>query len=668
MEIYRGYTCVTVDELTDKSGMGAIMSLSNYKQLTLRKRINIVRKGGGLDGYVLIDYQTLPERFKSAYITKYGDPMELLKKAVATDSVLEDALAREYYTNYEPVLSDDKIEEYTMNASVIKAVVEALDEVRQMRRGKRDGVPAREIAMELIERFRQYPGHTLATSWVRISAKIKEYKERGYSALVQGYIGNQRSRKITDEVGRQIVALKRSMVPIYTNEQIFEEINKIGEVRGWKPIKSINSIVSYLNSPEVMPLWYDAKLGGRAAKQKFGRKHKTILPQMRDALWYGDGTKVNLYYKAIVNGRLVMRTTQVYEVMDAYSEVFLGYHISDRENYAAQLTAHRMAVEVAGCRPFEIVYDNQSGLKSIAGQAMLDKIARIHRPTAPYNASSKSIEAAFGRFQHMILSRDWRFTGQNITSRGEFSRPNIELIEANVQNLYTYEELLVAYARAREEWNAMTHPITNRPRIEMYHESVNPEAQPITMADMVEIFWHQHEQTVTFTTWGVTISVDSKKYQYEVYGEDGYPDLEFRKTNTYRKFIVKYDPMDMTTVRLYTQDSRGGLKFSAEARPYQQIHRAIQEQQDGEMEFIRTMDERMKRSAVAQHLEVVELEMEHGVAPEQHGLNRPKIAGMSLAAAEKYMEEVIEHPTTIGTMTKVISNTTYDQLDRLEKY
>lgn len=60
---------------------------------------------------------------------------------------------------------------------------------------------------------------------------------------------------------------------------------------------------------------------------------------MRDALWYGDGTKLNLYYLG-EDGKV--RTTMVYEVMDAYSEVLLGYHISDAEDYEQQYHAYRM--------------------------------------------------------------------------------------------------------------------------------------------------------------------------------------------------------------------------------------------------------------------------------------------------------------------------------------
>ena len=37
--------------------------------------------------------------------------------------------------------------------------------------------------------------------------------------------------------------------------------------------------------------------------------------------------------------------TMVYEVIDAYSEVLLGYYISDTENFEAQYNAYRMAIQ-----------------------------------------------------------------------------------------------------------------------------------------------------------------------------------------------------------------------------------------------------------------------------------------------------------------------------------
>ncbi len=175
--------------------------------------------------------------------------------------------------------------------------------------------------------------------------------------------------------------------------------------------------MQYLERPEVKPLWYDAVYGELAAKQLYARHNKTEMPTMRDSLWYGDGTKLNLFYKAVENGRTVVRTVSVYEVIDAYSETLLGYSVSASENFDAQFAAFRMAIETAGCKALRD-RDGQSGWPTEQDRAeVFANICRINRPTAPYNGPSKSIESAFGRFQQQVLHEDWRFTGGNMTSK-----------------------------------------------------------------------------------------------------------------------------------------------------------------------------------------------------------------------------------------------------------
>ena len=43
----------------------------------------------------------------------------------------------------------------------------------------------------------------------------------------------------------------------------------------------------------------------------------------------------------------------MYEVVDAYSEVLLGYYISDNEDYIAQYHAFRMAIQTSRYKPYE---------------------------------------------------------------------------------------------------------------------------------------------------------------------------------------------------------------------------------------------------------------------------------------------------------------------------
>lgn len=683
MEYYNKMICVTVDELTEEYDGRRVMTLANYKQLCARKRLFIARKAGGYGVYALITYSSLPERFQTRFEAIHGKPEQILEQQRMEKKVLQiDKAARDFYmTHILPngkTLVDTKVEEYTINASVLGLVLTALNERVSKVKALGGGIPKDlwHKALELSESYRNDYNHTLPDKLRGFRDKLNAYKRDKYIALISGKDGNENTLKITDEAGDQIIALKRSKMPVYTNSQLFVKYNEIAKEKGWKLLKSVKSLVAYLERPEVKRRWYDAVHGELAAHQKYSRKHKTELPSMRDALWYADGTKLNLYYKAYdEKGKLQVRTTQVYEVMDAFSETLLGYFISDSENYEAQYNSFRMAIKTAGHRPYEIVTDNQGGHKKLEATQFFERICHIFRFTAPYSGQSKTIESTFGRFQAEILHQDWRFTGQNITTKRETSRPNLEFIEANKENLYTLEELKVAYAKAREAWNNAKHPATGVGRFEMYQKSVNPDTTEVDQLDMIEMFWLTTQKPSTFTASGITIEVNKKKYTYEVLDGDKIPDLKFRRQHTFRQFYVMYDPLDMTQVRLYTKETNG-MRYIATAEPYVEVHRAIQEQKPGEMEFIRKMDALNKQERVNLQLEAAELEMNYGVAPEQFGLNRPRIKGLNLVTAETLMETAVRQSkpskqveiVDVGLLGKQLSNVTFNDTALLDKY
>ena len=391
---------------------------------------------------------------------------------------------------------------------------------------------------------------------------------------------------------------------------------------------------------------------------------------MRDSLWYGDGTKINLYYKDYdKDGKLVVRTTQVYEVIDAYSEVFLGYHISDSEDYEAQYNAYRMAIQVSGHKPYELVHDNQGGHKKLQNSHFFDKIVgHVHRTTAPYSGQSKTIESVFGRFQAEVLHKDWRFSGQNITTKKDTSRPNLERIEANKDKLYTLAELKAAYAAARKEWNESRHFATGSSRMEMYKNSVNPDTPAVGVLDMIEMFWVMTDKPSTYTDNGLKITIKKREFTYEVYEAPGVPDHEFLRSNRGQKFYTMYDPYDHTSVRLYKKDKAGELRFVRTAEPYIVIHRNIQEQTEGEMSFIRRNIEANTEDRIERQVGARIIEQAHGVSMEQQGLKRPKLKGVKKETEreiERRVRRYSQDPEQLsaGKVTKLISNITFDQLN-----
>lgn len=665
MEYYNKQLCLTFAELT--GGNDPVVKANTLKCNVQRGNIVCARRGGGEGSPALYVWSSIPEKYRRRYTLLYGDPEKKMREAMMKESVRIDPEARAYYEAYtyrdksgeEKHLTARMIEEYTVNASVLGE----LERMAARRQAIRSSLNAPmggvwELIQDCSERMRESYGHTLPGTLARLKSRLKAWKADGYQSVVSGKLGNTSALKVTDGFLRQIVALKRSKVPVYTDRQLFDKANEIAEAKGWKPLRSLSGMKRWLNSPEVEPLWYDAVHGEQAARQRYGRKHKTALPTRRDTLWYGDGTKLNLYYR---DEQGKVRTTLVYEVMDAMSEVLLGYCISDTEDYESQYHAFRMAIQTSGHKPWEIVHDNQGGHKKLDSDGFIGRLCRVHRPTQPYNGESKTIESVFGRFQAQVLHKDWRFTGQNVTAKKAASRPNIEFIEANKDSLCSLDELRDAYAAARKEWNEGAHPLTGERRIDMYEKSVNEETPAVTVGDMVEMFWVFTKRMATFTDQGLQVTVKGKKRQYEVFTTPGVPDHEWRRRNTYWRFVVAYDPYDFASIRLYTKGLDGTLRFERTAEPYVVIHRALQDQQDtDDAKFIRQEQEANLQDRIERTVEGRTIAAEHGTDAEQQGLRSPKLKGadaMAQRQIERRMERYSQPPERyqLGRHRKLLS-------------
>ena len=144
--------------------------------------------------------------------------------------------------------------------------------------------------------------------------------------------------------------------------------------------------------------------------------------------------------------------------------------------------------------------------------------------------------------------------------------------------------------------------------------------------------------------------------------EPGVPDTEWRRKHTYQQFVVKYDPYDFSSIRLYWKDKAGELRFERVAEPYMTIHRALQDQTEGEAAFIRAQQAATEESRIERQVAAKEIEYAEGVAPEQHGMVTPGLKGVRADVqrqidrrTRKYSEKPRE--LTLGRVMKDISNT-----------
>lgn len=646
MRVSDNILTVTYTNLTRSDNGEAVMSTQCYKSLLRRSRINVVVRGGGLGKVAEVEWMSLPDRFKVKYIAKYGDPEEAQLRQ--NSMITFDEKARVFFAQYElpdgNPLKEDKQQEYMVNASVLNKMLEMETVQRRQRaqRGNRTPVSWENI-MEQCEQLRENYGHTLPKNASRLREKMRQYSREGYECLVSGKLGNANTTKITDEVAEWLLAHKASVNPVYTAAQLLDLYNSTAAERGWKTIKSAQTLIEFFERPDIKPQWYAVEQGAQRANNLFLRQNRTVMASCRDALWYIDGTKVNLYFKYWdeKSRRTKVGTTSCIYVMDAHSEVFVGWYMCENETFQTTYEALRNAFERTGFMPYELVADNQAGFTSKAAQRWRAKLETISHTTIPENGKSKTIESAFGRFQAEVLHRHINYTGGNITAKSAKTKVDVAKIIQNVEALPTYEEVRAQNEADINIWNSLPHPkFAGKSRMDVYRSSVNPQAIALTDIIREKVFYIATEKASTFRASGIEVTLKGEKRVYEVFSAPNTPDLEWRRKNTGREFVVEYDPHDLSKVRLCIDDPNYGLQFNTWAEPYMMIHRAMQDQVEGERSSIISALNANKKEIVRRDLQTRALQMKYGVGYESAGYNAPHPQGVSRTEYLKFAEEI----------------------------
>lgn len=211
MEWFGNTIAVTMHELTRSDDGEAVMSRAAYDWHVRQKNVHVLQRGCRCRK-ALVEYCSLPERFRVRFEAKYGDPERIMKQREI--ALPADLAARRYFAGIDKdafrlpngaCLPERKQAEYTLNAQVLNALRGMLDTQKAMRRayGNRTPVIWSNI-FAAAEQMREAYGHTLPKSEARLRDKLRQYAREGYACLVSGKFCNTNTLKITKAAGRQI--------------------------------------------------------------------------------------------------------------------------------------------------------------------------------------------------------------------------------------------------------------------------------------------------------------------------------------------------------------------------------------------------------------------------------------------------------------------------------
>lgn len=548
--------------------LAPIMSIPNYKKLAAKEKINVVRSGRGLGGYVLVEIATMPLRFQERIKLKYGDMKEYVIRNWLGSHYHIDAKAREFYTRFRfdngDTLPPEHIQEYTVNASVIEAVMRAMEDATFMRKAMKSGpVNWGELA-GAISYYQAEFGHTLPVSSNRFKKRVNDFKANGYESLISRKFMNQNRRKVTYDIERLLLSIDAQPEQPF-NTTVWEQYNLFvqGELELYDPetgevlnpadftdkdgnplVLSPATVANYLNNPKNKALrgklhmsqWdfnnayrpYHLRSIGEYSLSKVSLDDRDLPRPMKD------GNRVKAYYAYdVVSGAVVGYAYNRYKT----TELFLDC----MRNMFQTLDRNGMYI------PAELEVEHHLVSDFADGLMQAGTVFPLIRWCNPGNSREKRAEHKNREKKYGVEKRTQVGIGRWY-AKLEANRPKEEKVYDEKNNTYkvktySYEELVADDIRAIETFNAQPHPNQKRypgmSRWDVLCAHQNPNLAPWDKAVLYR-FIGQHTET----------TIRQNTYCTVMYNQYGLPSPEI---------IEKLEPRNYKVDAYYLPDADGTI-------------------------------------------------------------------------------------------------------------
>ena len=548
--------------------LAPIMSVPNYKKLAARKEINVVRPGKGLGSYALVEIATMPLRFQERIKLKYGDMKEDVIRNWLGSHYHIDAKAREFYTRFRfdngDALPPEHIQEYTVNASVIEAVMRAMEDATFMRKAMKAGpVNWGELA-GAISYYQAEFGHTLPVSSNRFKKRVNDFKANGYESLISRKFMNQNRRKVTYDIERLLLSIDAQPEQPF-NTTVWEQYNMFvqGDLELYDPetgevlnpadftdkdgnplVLSPATVANYLNNPKNKALraklhmsqWdfnnayrpYHLRSIGEFSLSKVSLDDRDLPRPMKD------GNRVKAYYAYdVVSGAVVGYAYNRYKT----TELFLDC----MRNMFQTLDRNGMYI------PAELEVEHHLVSDFADGLMQAGTVFPLIRWCNPGNSREKRAEHKNREKKYGVEKRTQVGIGRWY-AKLEANRPKEEKVYDEKNNTYkvktySYEELVADDIRAIQTFNAQPHPNQKRypgmSRWDVLCAHQNPNLAPWDKAVLYR-FIGQHTET----------TIRQNTYCTVMYNQYGLPSPEI---------IEKLEPRNYKVDAYYLPDADGTI-------------------------------------------------------------------------------------------------------------
>lgn len=519
--------------------LAPILSVPNYKKLAARKEINVVRKGRGLGGYVLVEVATMPLRFQEKIKLKYGDMKEDVIKNWLGSHYHIDAKAREFYTRFRfdngDALPPEHIQEYTVNASVIEAVMRAMEDATFMRKAMKAGPVNRGELAGAISYYQAEFGHTLPVSSNRFKKRVNDFKANGYESLISRKFMNQNRRKVTYKIEDLVRGLAAQAEHPY-DTVVAEMYNQFvtgnceaydpetGEIfnpedftdKGGNPVVlSKATIANILKQPKTIALLAKVHQTQWNFNNSQRPYHLRSLPQYAFSKISADDRDLP---RPMRDGNYV----HAYYVSDVASGAVVGYAYNRNKNKDLFLDCMRNMFQTIDQNgwymPAQIEVEHHLVNKFTDGLMQAGVVFPLIHWCNPGNSREKRQEHVNRGKKYSVEKR----TQQNIGrwwAKLEANRPKVEKVYDELNNTYrvptyTYEQLVADDIASIKEWNNQPHPNQKKypgmTRWDVLCGTQNPDLRPW---DKAVLYRYIGEHTETSIRQNAYLTVNHEVYR-----------------------------------------------------------------------------------------------------------------------------------------------------------
>ena len=505
--------------------LAPIMSTPNYKQLSARGQINVVRVGKGLGNYALIEIATLPQRFRERIKEKYGTMEQNILKDWFGQHYRIDAEARSFYTRFRfedgSALPPDKINEYTVNASVLKAVVSVMADTNIMRKAMNGQTINWGEMAGAISYYQAEFGHTLPLSPHRFRERVNAYQKEGYESLISKKFKNQNTRKVNYRIERLLLSLDSQDERPY-NTTVAEMYNmflmgelvvadvETGEVfdpkdftdkKGNPIVLSEATIANYLNTPKNKAL--RAKL--HDTQWDFNNQYRPY--HLRAHAVYAL-SKISLDDRDLPRPMPNGQRVKAYYAYDVVSGAVVGYaynRLKTRDLFLECMRNMFQTLDRNGFyMPAELEVEHHLVENFADGLMKAGVVFPLIRWCNPGNSREKRAEH-FNRAKKYGVEKRLQVGVGRWYARLEANRPKVEKVYDEQNNTYkeksySYEELVADDIRAIQEYNNQLHPnqkmYPGMTRWDVLAGRQNPDLRPFDKAVLYRFIGNQTTTTI----------------------------------------------------------------------------------------------------------------------------------------------------------------------------